>query len=363
MKRTAIKAGVTACVLGAAVLIPAQASAEPEPAVTATGTELAGMTVFLDPGHQGSSAGHDLAQQVNDGRGNTKDCQTTGMTSLGGVPEHTINWNVSQLVKSSLETLGAKVVQSRQDDTGWGGCIDERARAANESNADVAVSIHADSTAAGGDASNHGFHMIVPTLPIPDAKADAAQSGGGLEASKMMRDAYVADGFVPANYAGVEDGLQSRADIAAPALTHVPLVFVEMGNGSNPEDAAHLESADGQLKHAIAITTGVVTYLLTGSSATPGESLAAATPPDAAEKSTSPLPDPKATSPQPAPKATKPESSGTSPGLSELLASLAPLLEVDGLDGLQDLVDDKTVGVLSDLAATLLSMLTGTGGN
>ncbi|SEC21913.1 N-acetylmuramoyl-L-alanine amidase [Rhodococcus koreensis] len=362
MNRFAIKAGLGACVLGASVLIPAQVSAEP--AATATGTELSGMTVFLDPGHQGSSEGHDLAQQVNDGRGNTKDCQTSGMTSLGGVPEHTINWNVTQLVKSSLESLGAKVVLSRQDDTGWGGCIDERARAASESNADLAVSIHADSTAQGEDASKHGFHMIIPSLPIPDEKADAAQSGGGLEASKMMRDAYKSDGFVPANYAGVNDGLQTRADVAGPALTQVPLVFVEMGNGSNKEDSAQLESSDGQLKHAITITTGIVTYLLTGSEAAPAQELAAApdatTAPNASEDSASSTTTttPKATTPKAAPKSTAPDSAQ----LSELMEMLAPLLEVQGLDGLQDLVNDKNLGLVSDLASTLLAVITGAGG-
>ena len=108
-------------------------------------SRLTGKTVFLDPGHQGSADGQDLARQVDDGRGGTKECQTTGMTSVNGVPEHTINWNVTQLVKRSLELLGARVVLSRNDDTGWGGCIDERARAANASGAAVAVSIHADS--------------------------------------------------------------------------------------------------------------------------------------------------------------------------------------------------------------------------
>ncbi|QTJ68193.1 N-acetylmuramoyl-L-alanine amidase [Rhodococcus sp. ZPP] len=405
MNRTAIKAGLGACVLGASVLIPAHVSAQPDPAPTATGTELADLTVFLDPGHQRSAEGNDLTRQVDDGRGGTKDCQTSGMTSLGGVPEHTINWNVAQLVKSSLETLGASVVQSRQNDTGWGGCVDERARAASESNADVAVSIHADSTASGEDAGKHGFHMIVPTLPIPDEAANAAQSGGGLEASKMMRDAYVADGFVPANYAGVVDGIQTRADVAGPALTKVPLVFVEMGNGSHPEDAAQLESADGQLKHAIAITTGIVTYLLTGSSV--GSELdavqsAAATTEADATTTTAPSSSgsPTITTTPKAPSAaaaqdttttavttsasatttttttapttttsaleaatptpttpSAPAPAGESTELSRLLETLRPLLEVDGVDGLEDLVNNENLGLVSDLARTLMAML------
>ncbi|WP_063048625.1 N-acetylmuramoyl-L-alanine amidase [Nocardia arthritidis] len=261
MKPSIIKAGICTAVTAAVTvtlsgLLPIAAQAAPS--ALDMSQKLVGKTVFLDPGHQGSNHSQDLARQVSDGRGGTKDCQTTGMTTMNGVPEHTITWNVAQVVKTSLETLGAHVVLSRQDDVNWGGCVDDRARAASQSGADVAVSIHADSA----PAQDRGFHLIIPELPIPNLIVDQAQSGAGLAASKSVRDAYRDAGFPPANYGGVVDGLQTRRDIAGPALTTVPLVFLEMGNGANPEDAALLETPDGQLKHAIALTTGVVGYLL-----------------------------------------------------------------------------------------------------
>ncbi|MBF6336271.1 N-acetylmuramoyl-L-alanine amidase [Nocardia abscessus] len=261
MKPSIVKAGICTAVTTAVTvtlsgLLPVSAHAAPS--ALDMSKKLAGKTVFLDPGHQGSNHSQDLARQVSDGRGGTKDCQTTGMTTMNGVPEHTITWNVAQIVKTSLETLGAHVVLSRQDDMNWGGCVDDRARAASQSGADVAVSIHADSA----PAQYRGFHLIVPELPIPNLIVDQAQSGAGLAASKSVRDAYREAGFPPANYGGVVDGLQTRKDIAGPALTTVPVVFLEMGNGANPEDAALLETPDGQLKHAIALTTGVVGHLL-----------------------------------------------------------------------------------------------------
>ncbi|WP_280373319.1 N-acetylmuramoyl-L-alanine amidase [Nocardia abscessus] len=261
MKPRIVKAGICTAVTAAVTvtlsgLLPVSAHAAPS--ALDMSKKLAGKTVFLDPGHQGSNHSQDLARQVSDGRGGTKDCQTTGMTTMNGVPEHTITWNVAQIVKTSLETLGAHVVLSRQDDLNWGGCVDDRARAASQSGADVAVSIHADSA----PAQYRGFHLIVPELPIPNLIIDQAQSGAGLAASKSVRDAYREAGFPPANYGGVVDGLQTRKDIAGPALTTVPVVFLEMGNGANPEDAALLETPDGQLKHAIALTTGVVGHLL-----------------------------------------------------------------------------------------------------
>ncbi|MBF5000027.1 N-acetylmuramoyl-L-alanine amidase [Nocardia sp. BSTN01] len=312
-----IKTGVrlaVAAVTTAGVLAPAAALAAPAaPAEPDMSTKLAGKTVFLDPGHQGTNHSEDLNRQVNDGRGGTKECQTTGMTSRGGVPEHTINWNVAQLVRQSLEALGAHVVMSRQDDTGWGGCVDERAAAANSSGAAVAVSIHAD----GAPEQDHGFHLIVPQLPVPDAKANQAQSGPGQVATNAVRDAYRQAGFTPANYAGAVDGLQTRSDIAGPALTEVPDVFIEMGNGANVDDARMLESPDGQLKHAIAITTGLVSYLIgvapgaTSPAASPADSAASA-PQTGASESTSPSATPQSPAPQTgAPESASPQGSTT----------------------------------------------------
>ncbi|WP_280450548.1 N-acetylmuramoyl-L-alanine amidase, partial [Nocardia cyriacigeorgica] len=302
MKPNFVQAGLCAVVSTALTFTLSGVTASAEPISPDMATKLAGRTVFLDPGHQGPNHTENLSRQVSDGRGGTKDCQTTGMTTVNGVAEHTINWNVAQLVKTSLESLGARVVLSRQDDSGWGGCIDERAAAANASGAAVAVSIHAD----GAPAQYRGFHVIVPQLPIPDAKADQVQSTAGLAASKAMRDAYLSSGFPAANYAGVVDGLQTRADVAGPALTTVPDVFIEMGNGANPEDAALLESGDGQLKHAIAITTGLVSFLL----GAPPSADTPVAPPGPRADTPAPAPPPQAPAPPPAPAPAPPPPPG-----------------------------------------------------
>ncbi|WP_345345351.1 N-acetylmuramoyl-L-alanine amidase [Rhodococcus olei] len=391
MPKVSLFAGLAATALTAA-LLPGTALAAPEVAAPeAVSTPLAGKTIFLDPGHQGTGHNEDLSRQVPDGRGGTKDCQTTGMTSLGGTPEHTITWDVSQLVKAGLEKLGATVELSRQDDTGWGGCVDERARAAGASGADLAVSIHADSTATGEDTAKRGFHLIVPTLPIPDPKVDAVQSGPGLAASRAIRDAYVKGGFTPANYAGVVDGIQTRSDIAGPALTTVPLAFVEMGNGSNPEDAAVLDSQDGRLKHAVAIIVGAVDYLMgetgtpaaaatttTAAAATATTTAAAATATTTAAAATTTTTAAAPTSAA-APEAKSADSTGAAPTttsttstttttekappasvatlLSEGLSALQTLLSGYGLDGLKDFATAGNLGIFADLLGALLKAL------
>ncbi|MGW6695716.1 N-acetylmuramoyl-L-alanine amidase [Rhodococcus sp. NPDC054953] len=353
-----------------AALLPPTALADPaaDPATVAPLTPLTGRMIFLDPGHQGTGHDENLARQVDDGRGGTKDCQTTGMTTLGGTPEHTVTWDVSQLVKAGLEKLGATVELSRQDDTGWGGCVDERARAANASGADLAVSIHADSTVAGEDDNRNGFHLIVPTLPIPDARVDEVQSGPGLAASTAIRDAYLAGGFTAANYAGVVDGLQSRADIAGPALTTVPLAFVEMGNGSNPADAAVLDSADGRLKHAVAIIVGAVDFLMgtdgagapaTAEAAAPATAIDPGTVDDSAVAAPQAPASPTTTAPTTSTPGTDERPAAAEPEalLAQGLTALQTLLSTLGPDGMRDLATAENLGIFADLIATLLDEL------
>lgn len=393
MKMTTWKSGAAiSAVALTALLLPAAAVADPDPDAVAetvaqsgvSPTPLAGKKVFLDPGHQGTGHSEDLSRQVDDGRGGTKDCQTTGMTTLGGVAEHTIAWDISQLVKAGLEKLGAEVELSRQDDTGWGGCVDERARAANAFGADLAVSVHADSTVTGEDAGKRGFHLIVPTLPVPDATVDEVQSGEGRVATDAVRDAYLDAGFTPANYAGVVDGIQSRADIAGPALATVPLVFLEMGNGSNPDDAAILESQEGRLKHAVAIIVGAVDYLMGATGVDAAATTPAATTPTAATVVPTTIPlasapttavSPTATAddgaaepsstPHPLqttttkPPATPQVDTGQSPvtALTQGLVVLQTLLAEFGLDGLEEFATAENLGVVADLLTTLLKVL------
>ncbi|MGL6234877.1 MAG: N-acetylmuramoyl-L-alanine amidase, partial [Segniliparus sp.] len=251
---------VGGAVAAALLALSSQGAAFATPGTPAHEGTLTGKTVFLDPGHQAANNPAQLNRQVPDGRGGMKACQTSGMTTVTGVPEHTITWQIAQLVKQRLEQAGARVVLSRQDDTGWGGCVNERAEAENNSGASVGVNIHADSTSTGSDATKHGFHIIVPSLPLPDAGASKVQSWEGRKAAYVMRDAMTAAGFPASNYLG-KNGIDVRSDIAGVNLAHVPDFLIEMGNGSNPQEAAQLTSPQGQQRYADAIADGINRYL------------------------------------------------------------------------------------------------------
>lgn len=80
--------GVAVCVLGLCWSLAAAPDVSAAP-------DIAGMTVFLDPGHSGANDGS-ITRQVPNGRGGTKDCQTTGTATGSGYPEHSLNWDVVQ---------------------------------------------------------------------------------------------------------------------------------------------------------------------------------------------------------------------------------------------------------------------------
>lgn len=244
MRRRNLAGATTAAWLCLAVTTAPYASTQP-PA-----PDLAGKTVFLDPGHSGTNDAS-ISRQVPNGRGGTKACQTSGTASDDGYPEHRVNWDVTNRIRAALEELGVHTELSRADDTSGGPCVDARAAAANAAHPDAIVSIHAD----GGPPSGRGFHVNYSSPALNDA-----QSGPALRLAGDIRDSLAAAGFAPSSYLGA-DGLYGREDLAGLNLAQYPAVLVELGNMRNAQDAAQLNSADGQAQYAAAITQGIVAYL------------------------------------------------------------------------------------------------------
>jgi N-acetylmuramoyl-L-alanine amidase len=217
---------------------------------TTAHASIEGMSVFLDPGHNGINDAS-IGDQVPDGRGGTKECQTTGASTADGYPEHAFNWDVATRVRIALEQKGVRIQLSRADDSSVGPCVDQRAAAANAMRPDADVSIHAD----GGPVSGHGFHVNYSAPPLNDS-----QSGASVRLATVMRDSLVAGGLQPSTYLG-SGGLYGRADLAGLNFADYPAVLVEVGNMRNPDEAAVMETPEGRQRYADAITAGIVAYL------------------------------------------------------------------------------------------------------
>jgi len=224
------------------------------PATTTVPRPLLGNTVVIDPGHNGMNWAHpeEIGRLVDIGNG-SKACNTTGTSTSAGYTEAEFTWALAQLVVARLEDLGATVVLTRQDNDGWGPCIDERAAVGNRSNADAVISIHAD----GGPESGRGFHVIRPadTVGLTD---DIYEASAHLAVA--VHDSYMETGMPVADYIGA-DGYTERDDLGGLNLSDVPAVFLETGNMRNDEDAALLADPGFRDTAAAAISSALVRFL------------------------------------------------------------------------------------------------------
>jgi N-acetylmuramoyl-L-alanine amidase len=220
------------------------------PTATATPSNIAGMVVFIDPGHNGANDGS-ISRQVTTGRGGTKDCQTSGTATNTGFMEHTFTWDTALRVRAELTALGVRTALSRGNDNALGPCVDERANMANSLRPNAILSIHAD----GGPPSGRGFHVNYSAPPL-----NPVQAGPSVQYARIMRDQMAAAGIPPATYIG-QNGLYGRSDLTGLNLAQYPSILVECGNMKNPVDSALMESPEGRQKYADALVRGVAGFL------------------------------------------------------------------------------------------------------
>lgn len=236
---------VGALVAASTAIIPTAA-----PAAWGVPSNIAGMVVFIDPGHNGSNDAS-INRQVPTGRGGTKDCQASGTATNTGYQEHTFTWDTVLRVRAELTALGVRTALARANDTGLGPCVDERANMANALHPNAILSIHAD----GGPPSGRGFHVNYSAPPL-----NQVQAGPSVQYARIMRDQMQASGIPPANYIG-QNGLYGRSDLTGLNLAQYPSILVECGNMKNPADSALMESAEGRQKYADAMVRGVAGFL------------------------------------------------------------------------------------------------------
>ena len=231
---------------------PAASSASPRPSAAANA--LAGITVGIDPGHNGLN-GTDpsfINHLVWNGR-ESETCDTTGTQTASGYTEARFNFDVAGYLRAALLADGARVVMTRTSNHGIGPCVDRRAQLLNDSGARVAIDIHAD----GGPAWGRGFTVLEPVADGPNNHVIRSSDRFGSD----VRAALLAGTSMPvSNYYG-SNGFQSRSDLAGLNLTTIPKVLIESGNMVNATDAALLTSPRFQRQLAAALLAAILTFL------------------------------------------------------------------------------------------------------
>ena len=165
------------------------------PVTQAAPGNIAGMIVFLDPGHNGANDAS-LTRQVPTGRAepglpNQRD------GDRGRIRRAHLAWDTVLLIRQQLSQYGVRTAMSRGNDDAVGPCVDERAAMANALAPNAVVSVHAD----GGPPPGGGFHVNYSAPPL-----NQAQAGPAVQFARIMRDQLAASGIPEANYIG-NDGL------------------------------------------------------------------------------------------------------------------------------------------------------------
>ena len=203
-------------------------------------------TVVIDPGHGPGGNSEKEAQspdssimKIKDGGG------AEGINSK--TPEYVITMNVALKLKSLLEANGINVIMTKEDINLAPGNI-ERAEVGNNKNADLAIRIHCDSADA---ISAKGASMLVPA-PVGYATniAEISRTYGEIILNSLV-----------ANVGMNNRGVIERSDLTGFNWSKVPVVLIEMGFLSNPEEDSLLNSDSYQEKLAQGLCNGILEAL------------------------------------------------------------------------------------------------------
>lgn len=246
---------------------PARREPAPRPAARSAGSQR--RLVVLDAGHGG---------------------RDNGMSGpIGGGPrirEKDITLQVSRRVGAKLEALGVDVLYTRTRDTLI--ALSDRGRIANDANGDLFISIHVN--AANPNWKSPGGARGFETYFLAEAKTEDARRVEQMENESMQfeeaSDARKGDplSFIVADMLQNEH-LRESSDLAELIQrrlggTHpgpnrgvkqagfrvlvtafMPSVLVELGFGTNPDEARYISSAEGQEAMASAIVAATLEYL------------------------------------------------------------------------------------------------------
>ncbi len=222
------------------------AAAKP-PAASQAPTTAKGKVVVIDPGHANRAnletepiAPGSSVMKIKDGGG------ATGVVTK--TPEYLVNMAVAMRLRTLLQQKGFTVVMTKTDNSVSLGNV-ERAEIGNNAHANLVIRIHADSST---NSSASGASMLIPEGINTNTKAIAGESK---RCGQIVLDTLVKE-------VGMKDrGLVPRNDITGFNWSTVPVILVEMGFLSNPDEDRLLSSAAYEDRLARGLADGIAAAL------------------------------------------------------------------------------------------------------
>ena len=193
--------------------------------------------IFLDPGHGGKDPG---AQYL-------------------GLKEKDLNLQVSQQLKTKLESLGYKVIMSRSSDV-YVDFVTERSRMSNETNADMFISIHFNATGHGLDSGEDGIqtYTYLPTGNIPSVINKKWHDNPTRLKYSYKLGSYIHQSVLATTQAK-DAGLLAKS-FAVLRETNKPAVLLELGYMDDSKESQKIRTKEYQQKLVDGIVQGIQQY-------------------------------------------------------------------------------------------------------
>lgn len=193
--------------------------------------------IFLDPGHGGKDPG---AQYL-------------------GLKEKDLNLQVSQQLKTKLESLGYTVIMSRSTDV-FVDFVTERSRMSNETNADMFISIHFNATGHGLDSGEDGIqtYMYQPTGNIPSVINKKWHDNPTRLKYSYKLGSYIHQSVLATTQAK-DAGLLAKS-FAVLRETNKPAVLLELGYMDDSKESQKIRTKEYQQKLVDGIVQGIQQY-------------------------------------------------------------------------------------------------------
>ena len=215
---------------------------QPEPAAPVS--VLSGKVIVVDAGHGISS--YKKKEAIAPGSNVTKAAFVSG-TSGKYQTEEQLNLSVALKLRAALEAEGAVVHMTRTEHACDVSNID-RAQFANVLNADISVKLHADGS---NSSAAHGVSVLVPG---PQYIGNADILNKSRTAGELVLQSFVQQ------TGAANRGISVRNDLTGFNWTQVPIILIEMGFMTNPDEDRLLATADYQDKMVSGIVLGLKQY-------------------------------------------------------------------------------------------------------
>lgn len=204
--------------------------------------------VVLDPGHSAVVAsGYEV---LGPGSGQLKAKDTSGTQGVvTGVEEYKLTLDIGLQLRSLLQKRGFKVIMTRTNSNVALSCID-RAKVANNANADVYIRLHANSI----DNSYANGAMTICTTRNSPYISSMYKKNKAL--SELVLNAYVSATGCKKEYIWETDSMTGNN------WSKVPTTLIEMGYMSNPTEDRRMQQPSYQKKMVRGIADGIEAYLI-----------------------------------------------------------------------------------------------------